>query len=99
MASLTKMNNNNMVSNSSEEEKKKAALKLDVPKQDGEKLLLNVGPPIKPSFIDYSLDRFKYNGPIDKFIEAMEKLSKEIPFDFKYNNLSNIVYYLSSKIY
>ena len=84
MASLTKMNNNNMVSNSSEEEKKKAALKEDVPKQDAEKLF-NVGPPIKPSFIDYSTDHFKYKGSIDKFIEAMKQLSKEIPFDFTYD--------------
>lgn len=84
MASLTKMNNNNMVSNSSEEEKKKTALKGDVPKQDGEKLL-NVGPPIKPSFIDYSTDHFKYKGRVDDFIEAMRQLSKEIPFDFTYD--------------
>ena len=78
MASLTKMNNNHIVSNSSEEEKKKAALKLDVPKQ--------VGPPIKPSFMDYCTDHFRY-GSIYKFIEAMKQLSKEIPFDFKYSNL------------
>jgi len=56
-------------------------------KSDGKTVTTVVTPPRKPSFMDYCTDHFEYKGRMDKFIEAMKQLSKEIPFDFKYNNL------------
>ena len=45
------------------------------------------GPPIKPSFMKYRVDHFYYKGRIDNFVAVMKLLSKEVPFDFKYNKL------------
>lgn len=44
-----------------------------------------VGAPVKPSFINYCGDHFKYNGTVEYFLEQMDQVSIECCCDLIYN--------------
>ena len=44
-----------------------------------------VGAPVKPSFVNYCGDHFKYNGSVEYFLEQMDEVSIECCCDLSYN--------------
>ena len=42
-------------------------------------------PPIKPSYINYCVDHFDYEGPVHDFVVVMNEVSKEVPFYLTYD--------------
>lgn len=42
-------------------------------------------PPIKPSYINYCVDHFDYEGPVHDFVVVMNEVSKEVPFYLRYD--------------